>query len=347
MTERPRVFYRGTNPSYSGPRIATGDATWDACLFLSSEHGRAAAYGRVIDVYEASPGTRILYEGTREYRSVTKGLFRPGTRMLPSLSETVRRAANEGYAAVWFKRQGDFGTAVVTPDAFRLVRREYPQECRVVGGQPVEAVILFGEPPLAREIFARLAAAGLPKAAIFGGCVRDADCSVAWREEVPIKDYDVRVWIEDASPSGTRDAVVRLEAALGVQSRIEPSLGTGRPRHAFDFAGAELDVSFRTAPMAPGADAPEAVAIDRALDSDAALSSVALDPAMRAWARPEYAGDRDHRTLSFFPIADPDREAAYVARMSAKFPELSVRHIERFPDLSEEAEEAAVPSLSR
>lgn len=342
MTARPRTFYRGTDPSYSGPRIATGDATWDGCLFVSSDRSRAAYYGRFIDVYEAMPGTSILYEGTREFRSVTKGLFRPGTRLLPSCSETVRRAAALGYAAVWFKQQGDLGTAIVSRDGFRLLRREYPSECRIVGGQPVERVQLYAEPPMAREVFLRLARAGLDHSAIFGGAVRDADCAAAWRRQVPIKDYDTRVWLGDASARGVGEAVARLEAALGCRSRLDPSLGTGRPRYAFDFQGVEVDVSFRQLPAGHDAAAPEAAAIDRALDSDAALCSIALDPEMRAWARPEYKADRDGGTLSFFPIDDPDREAAYVARMSGKFPHLAVRHIDRFPDVAAE-EEAPVP----
>lgn len=337
MTSKPRTFYRGTDPGYTGPRILTGDATWDACLFVSSDRARALNYGPVIDVYEALPGTRILYEGTRDFARVAKGLFRPGTRMLPGLSETVRRAAADGYVAVWFKRQGDFGTAIMDRSAFRVVRREpAPDEAiRTVGGQPVVRIGLLAEPPLAREIFRRLEQAGLGRCAIFGGAVRDADCSAAWGEAVPIKDYDVRVWLGDASPSTLQEAVRRVEDAFGAASRVEPSLGTRRPRQMVVFKGIEIDMSFRLAPAA--SDQIEGVAIDRALDSDVGLSSVALAPDMTAWARPEYIEDRDGRTLGFFPISDASREAAYVARMTSKFPGLAVRRIERFPGDTDDA----------
>jgi len=137
MPERPRIFYRGEDPSYDGPRIRTGDDNWDRCLFVSSDREKAAFYCPIITVWEAKPEARILYEGSREFRSVAKGLFRPGTKMLPSCSEVVRRAEEQGYDAVWFKRQGDLGTAVMNPDAFaprpeRTLGEEGPaEECDV------------------------------------------------------------------------------------------------------------------------------------------------------------------------------------------------------------------------
>ena len=125
--QRPRTFYRGTDPSWTGSRIRTGDPTWDACLFVASEREKAALYGPVIDVYEALPEARIVYEGSREFRSLAKGLFRPGTSLLSAMSGVIGRAAAAGYDAVWFERQGDTGTAVIRPEALRHVRREFPE----------------------------------------------------------------------------------------------------------------------------------------------------------------------------------------------------------------------------
>jgi hypothetical protein len=118
VAEKPRIFYRGTYPYGTRDRIRTGDVTWDGCLFVSSRREAALTYGPDITVYEALPEARILYEGTREFRSVARGLFKPGTKMLPSLSETVRRASVAGYSAVWFTRQEDFGTAIFRPESF-------------------------------------------------------------------------------------------------------------------------------------------------------------------------------------------------------------------------------------
>jgi hypothetical protein len=196
-----------------------------------------------------------------------------------------------------------------------------------INGQPVIEVALLGEPPLAREIFKTLKEAGFEQAAIFGGAARDADCSAAWGTVVPIRDYDVRVWM----PAGMTEfeAVGRVERAFGVSSRAEASLGTGRPRCCFEIDGVEIDLSLRHAPES-ATDGPAAAAIDRALDSDAAISSIAIDPGMRAWARPEYLEDRDGGTLSFFPIDVPEREAAYMGKMAKKFPGRPVRRVERF-----------------
>lgn len=120
---KPRVFYRGTDPEWTGPRIATGVHDWDRRLFVSSVRERAADYGPVLTVYEALPEARILYEGTRAYASVAKGLFlrdRPfgSGRMLDAMTEVVRRAEAQGYHAVWFRQQGNFGTVVIAPEMF-------------------------------------------------------------------------------------------------------------------------------------------------------------------------------------------------------------------------------------
>src|SRR4051812_7398481 len=70
---RPRVFYRGVNPGET-KRIRTGNDFWDDHLFVSSDRSGALVYGKHIMTFEAAPEARILYEGTREFRSVAKGL---------------------------------------------------------------------------------------------------------------------------------------------------------------------------------------------------------------------------------------------------------------------------------
>lgn len=117
VSSRHRVFFRGTVPGRT-ERIRTGDEDWDRRLFVSSVRSSALMYGPNITTFTAKPEAKILYEGTKDFRSVAKGLFKRGARLLPIWSEIVRRAEAAGYDAVWFKRQGDVGTVVINPEAF-------------------------------------------------------------------------------------------------------------------------------------------------------------------------------------------------------------------------------------
>ncbi len=109
-------------------------------------------------------------------------------------------------------------------------------------------VPLLALPPLAEPLFGALAAAGLRDCCIFGGAVRDADCSAAWGRDLPIKDYDARVWLGGESE---RAALARLERALGCSPRSVPAGGTPHLRHLFLWRGDEIDLSLRSAPPAP------------------------------------------------------------------------------------------------
>lgn len=123
----PRVFYRGTNPG-STKRIRTGDNYWDSFLFAASNIESARLYGSHITVYEATPDAKILYEGTREFVGLAKGL-KTGTWNLLTLSSAIaRRAQDAGYDAVWFKRQGDVGTVIINQDKFIKTGKIPPDE---------------------------------------------------------------------------------------------------------------------------------------------------------------------------------------------------------------------------
>jgi hypothetical protein len=116
---KPRVFYRGTMPGRT-ERIKTGDQDWDRRLFASSNLDSAKMYGEHITKFLAKSDAKILYEGTALYRSLAKGLVKPGVKMLPVWSEIVRRAEAKGYDAVWFKNQGDVGTVIINPNASKI-----------------------------------------------------------------------------------------------------------------------------------------------------------------------------------------------------------------------------------
>jgi hypothetical protein len=114
-TIRPRTFFRGTNPG-DERRISTGNGRWDGRLFCSSDLDLARAYGSSIERIEAREDARILYEGTTEFRRVAKGIR--GANLL-EISDAVTAAAEAAhYDAVWFRMQGNVGTAIINQAAF-------------------------------------------------------------------------------------------------------------------------------------------------------------------------------------------------------------------------------------
>lgn len=160
--------------------------------------------------------------------------------------------------------------------------------------------------------------------ALFGGAVRDADYAAYHGEYRPVNDYDLRVWLPgDAHEERVREYVARLGGLAATPVREVPSAGTGRIRYCLDYRGAEMDVSIRT-PVTTSL-AVARVAIERAGDSDAGLSSVAIAPDGTAWATSEYAADRNNRTLTIYPRPNAERRLReYTARMREKFPDHTV-----------------------
>ncbi len=177
-------------------------------------------------------------------------------------------------------------------------------------------------PPLVESIARLLKAAGASHFAFFGGALRDADYSARHGEIRQIKDYDIRVWFPDERLEVQREQFLRdLEIVAGGKVQELPCPGTNKLHYILPFQGSELDISIREIPAQWKMNVPtEAVAQERAADSDIGLCSIALDPAFCAWARPEYLVDQEQKTLTVFPIADMDRKASYTARMLAKFP---------------------------
>ncbi|MCR4302151.1 MAG: PLxRFG domain-containing protein, partial [Sulfuricaulis sp.] len=114
--DKPTTFYRATEPGRT-ERIKTGDAFWDSHVFASSSEEKARPYGSQIEKITAKPDAKILYEGSREFRSVGKGLT-GNMSMLTWASTIAQRAKDAGYDAVHFKRQSDIGTAILNPEKF-------------------------------------------------------------------------------------------------------------------------------------------------------------------------------------------------------------------------------------
>lgn len=113
----PRAFYRGTVPGAT-QRIRTTDATWDSYLFVADNERAARNYGERIQRVTAKPEAKIVYEGTGAFRELAKGLRPQQMRLLEYASTVAKRAQSAGFDAVWFKRQGDVGTAILNRAAF-------------------------------------------------------------------------------------------------------------------------------------------------------------------------------------------------------------------------------------
>jgi hypothetical protein len=194
---------------------------------------------------------------------------------------------------------------------------------------------LKGTPPQLQGCFDLLRAAGAEHFALFGGAIRDADYAARHSEIRPAKDYDLRVWLPAEGYEHHLLLLIRnLGALSGVDIRETPSAGTGRIRYCLDYCDVELDVSVRPVPDVFGGKKPpaEAVARDRAADSDIGICSVAIDPLGQAWATPEYERDQTLFTLTGYLSADTERIAAYTARMQKKFPAHTVIVSENLPE---------------
>ena len=186
-----------------------------------------------------------------------------------------------------------------------------------------QQVELLGYPPLFKACFELLQLAGVNYFALFGGAVRDADYAVRHGGiSCAIKDYDFRIWLPNTEYEKQLNNIIqRIELITGTTIKEVASLGTERLRHSFIHHGIEWDISFRPIPQSMQTPIPiEAVAIDRASDSDIGLCSVAIDPNGKVWARPEYLFDQKYKTLTVFSSQDIERIKAYTKRMQEKFP---------------------------
>jgi hypothetical protein len=113
-----RTFWRGSNPG-DARRIKTGNESWDSHLFVADNQDDARMYGSHLTQYEAALDAKILREGTAEFRNVA-GSQRKNENLLDYASRAANSAKAAGYDAVWFKRQGDVGTAILNPAKFQI-----------------------------------------------------------------------------------------------------------------------------------------------------------------------------------------------------------------------------------
>jgi hypothetical protein len=194
----------------------------------------------------------------------------------------------------------------------------------------IKPVKLMGYPPLMETIFNLLKKCEIKYFAIFGGAIRDADYAERHHEPLSIKDYDVRIWLSPNEIEKAKNGFfekLRMHSGGSIAETSSP--GTGKIRYCLSYMNAELDISIREIPekfINEKKISIEAVAIDRANDSDIGLSSVAIDPSGQAWATPEYVEDQDNETLTVYQNENEIRVREYLERMRRKFPGHLVIH---------------------
>lgn len=115
------VYYRGTVPLCE-KKIFTGNAIWDNNLFVADNIKSAQFYGDRIEKITISPHSKILKEGTREFKRVA-GTPKKGGLYLEFLASVVKKAKSLRYDVIKFERQTDVGTVILNRNI--IIKREF------------------------------------------------------------------------------------------------------------------------------------------------------------------------------------------------------------------------------
>lgn len=176
-------------------------------------------------------------------------------------------------------------------------------------------------PQKAQVIFKHLQQAGISVACLYGGALRDTDCSHAQQRIIRINDYDVRAWIPGCNfEEKLVEITDNLSAQKGVKVEDAEWWGLDKPRYKLKLAGVEIDLSLRSKSDALFLDNRifTRVAVDRAYDSDLGISGIALANNGDTWVSKEYLQDRDNHTITIFPTDHNQRSIAYAERLRNK-----------------------------
>ncbi|MDE2030507.1 MAG: hypothetical protein KGI97_08100 [Alphaproteobacteria bacterium] len=175
-----------------------------------------------------------------------------------------------------------------------------------------------------------------PVYCLFGGALRDTDCSHYYRRNIEIYDYDVRIWLpEDAFQESVRDICANLKHQ-GVVFDLPPekkfsASKLARKRRTWPYEtyskrkalldGQKIDISFvgvpRSALESPTVRAD--IAQDCVRHSSLSLGAIALDMDKKCWASLRYVEDRNSRRITILTGEPQDMEHAEKTRTN-KFP---------------------------
>ena len=185
---------------------------------------------------------------------------------------------------------------------------------------------LYSYPAQAEAYFTALTKAGANVACIYGGVVRDADYNAYYGDlfedfnEIPMKDYDIRVWLpETIFESKVNEVLDNLEKQGAMISQAEQF--NDHPRYIVDLFGDEIDLTLRPKPdsLVKRKSAIKNVACDRVVDAPVGLSAIALDMTMQAWALPQYEDDRNGLKITILSHSKIENSLDYAERLKKKY----------------------------
>lgn len=192
--------------------------------------------------------------------------------------------------------------------------------------EPIQA-FLTEYPAKAWEIFDVLEHATVLNAAcIYGGALRDTDCKHFYgRQNITVKDYDMRVWLPESHfPEAidiVRDQFVHQGATVKELTFWPDDIKKQKPRCEILFNDCIIDMSFRAKPndlFFENKNVSAEVAKDRASNSDCGLSAIAIDDQHRVWILPQYREDRSNLTLTLFPSDHNERAINYAKSLQTR-----------------------------
>jgi hypothetical protein len=193
--------------------------------------------------------------------------------------------------------------------------------------KPVEKITLTTYPAKMNDCFALLRLAGAESFALFGGAIRDTEYASRHELLPSIKDYDIRVWLDEADYDiNYGNFLKKLGTLTGAAISKIPCPGTNHFHYTCLYQGVELDISIRPYKMSDSkANLSSLIAREQAAKSDVAISAVAIDSSGQAWARSEFKEDILNKTLTVYSLHDEKRQVAYSTRMQLKYPEHALR----------------------
>lgn len=117
LTQSNLTFFKGFTPKDTR-RIRTGNEVWDSYFFITDNKKSASLYGSVIKTIKLREDTRILVEGSKEFKKIERIINKKNRNKKPfftldKYTQITQQAQDEGYHVVKFSNQSDIGTIIM------------------------------------------------------------------------------------------------------------------------------------------------------------------------------------------------------------------------------------------
>lgn len=181
-------------------------------------------------------------------------------------------------------------------------------------------------PPLATAIFNGLSGAGLVYAALHGGALRDCEAGAIQKRDIPVNDYDVRVWLPFCEfydkPCRTK-TLERIEEAFN--STAVSSVRNRNPdkiRYILAWADTVIDLCLQPVPAAYDKRriTMGAVAQHMAQTSGLGLNAISIDTLGWGWATEQYRRDMAAEKITVYMGRHAQRRVEHATRIQQKYP---------------------------